>query len=609
MKTQIKNVIKASVFVSKILFKNTPVFIFIYSLMRIISAFIPAATILLSKNIIDGLIGIYNGSDSGSVWVYIIPLFVITVIQSMFYDMGMTIILFIRDKNEKFLTVIIANKLSKIELKHLENQDSLTIIHRVMQSQYSITGAFDAILSNLIIPIITFISTISIIFAYYPLIALVYLLTLIPSAIINQKQNDKMNKYSIDSIPESRKKDYHYEILTQSNYAKELRLYNLSKPMKKGFNDLWNKIILEREKIFKRGFKSLNFSTIISCIGYVGMYVYLIYKTYIGDLSIGGLSAFTGSVFVISGNFTGIIGGVLYYQRIYVDLVLAVIEFFDWKDENYESSENLQSEKFNIMFNNVTFTYPNTENTVLKNLSFIIKEGEKIALVGVNGAGKSTIVKLLLRLYEPDEGEILINGVNIKNYDVNSYRKKFSACFQNIAHYALTFAENIALSNLENIDNKDAIIITANASGLDNIQETWETKLNTPLTRNFDENGVELSGGQWQKIGIARAFFRNAPFIILDEPSSALDPKAESQIFNSFSELCGSKSGLLISHRLSSIMLVDKIVFLEDGQIKEAGTHDELMKQNGTYAQMYNLQAEKYRTDINELDEKNGGAV
>ncbi|MCL2159288.1 MAG: ABC transporter ATP-binding protein/permease [Oscillospiraceae bacterium] len=596
-KTNLKNAVKASVFVSKILFSNTPIFIFFYSLIKIIIALVPAATILLSKNIIDGLFDVYNGADSAIVWQYIIILFVLTLCSSLLNEMGMTIIYFMRDKNEKFLVAIIADKLSKIPLKHLENQGSLQIIHRVIQSQFSITGAFDNIFSNIITPVITFVSTISIIFAYYPLIALAYLVTVIPSVLINQKQNEKMNQHSIDSIPETRKKDYQYEILTQAHYAKELRLYNLSKPMKKRFNDLWNKIISEREKIFKRGFKSLNFSSIINCIGYVGMYIYLIYKTYVGDLSIGGLSAFTAATMTISGNFSMMMMCVLNYQRIYVDLVLAVMEFFSWENENDGKGENLQAENFEITFDSVSFTYPNTENTVLKNLSFTIKEGEKIAIVGVNGAGKSTIVKLLLRLYEPDEGKILINGANIKDYDINSYRKKFSACFQDITRYSLTLAENVALSDLDKIKNSDAVIGSINASGLDNIHETFEKKLDAPLTRDFDEDGAELSGGQWQKVAIARAFFRNAPFIILDEPSSALDPKAESQIFNSFSDLCGNKSGLLISHRLSSIMLVDKIVFLEDGQIKEAGTHIELMKQNGTYAQMYTLQAEKYKSE------------
>lgn len=597
MKEKISGLFKSSIFVVKILFKNTPIFIIFYALINIITALIPAANVLLSKNIIDGLIGIYNGGEITGVWKYMVILFVLMIINSLLNEMGMVIPEFIRAKNEKYLVSIILDKFSKIEIKHLEDKKSRDSIQAVMDSRFYISGSFDYIVNYIPKEIITFVSTISVIFVYYPLIAVFYLLTTIPSILINSFQSKKMDQFSIDSIPETRKKDYLYNILTQSHYAKDLRLYNLSVPFRNKYNELWKKIIGEREKIFVKGFKLLNLSTIISSAGYIGMYIYLIYKTYRGDLSLGGLTAFTAGILTVSGNFSALVSYLMTYQNIFMERVLSAIEFFKWKDENNENSENLQVEKFDIIFNNVTFKYPHTDTVVLKELSFTIKDGEKVALVGVNGAGKSTIVKLLLRMYDPDEGEILINGVNIKNYDINSYRKNFSACFQDIVHYSLTFAENIAVSDLENIGNTEAVVEAANASGLDNIQEAWEKKLDTPLTRTFEENGIELSGGQWQKIGIARAFFRDAPFVILDEPSSALDPKAESQIFNSFSDLCGDKSGLLISHRLSSIMIVDKIIFLEDGQIKEAGTHEELMKQNGTYAEMYNLQAEKYKTE------------
>ena len=597
MKTKTKNILQASLFVAKILLKSTPVFTVLFCLIKIITAFVPATTIVLSRNIIDGLVGLENNVEGENLWPQIIMMFSITIIHTLFNDMGMTIIHFIRDKNENFLSATIADKLSRVETMRLEDQDSLNTIHRVMQSQYSITGAFNAAFSDILVPLLTFLSTISVIFYYYPVIAMLYLLTVIPTTVINQKQNEKMFQHSIDSIPEARKKDYYYEILTKVHFAKELRLYNLSGPIKKRFNESWAKIMGAREMIFNNGFKLLNISTLVSCTGYVGLYAYLIYKTYSGQLSIGGLTAFVGSVFVIANCFTSIVSAVLNYQRVFVDLITAVIEFFDWNDENDEGKIPFEDCEFDITFKNVTFRYPNTDKIVLNDLSFTIKSGEKIALVGENGAGKSTIVKLLLRLYEPDEGEILINGVNIRTYDIDSYRKNFSVCFQNVTHYSLSYADNIALSDIYDNSNEVRVINAAKAGGLNDIHKAWSMQLATPLTRYLDESGVELSGGQWQKIGIARAFFRNARLVILDEPSSALDPKAEEQVFNSFSFLCGTKSGLLISHRLSSIMLVDRILFLENGKIKEEGTHHELMKLKGTYAQMYNLQADKYRSN------------
>ena len=598
MKNILPNLIKANIYVIKILFKNTPIFILFFILINILISIIPAVNIMLSKNIIDALIGIYDGNMNELIWKDIILLFTLTILNSLFNNIVLTMADFIKAKNDKYLTTITLDKFSKIEIQHLENKSSLDAIEAVMNSQFSISRSFVSSI-EIIKSIVSFLSLILIIFTYYPLIALFYLITTIPSLIVQNIQSSKINQWSIDSIPETRQKGYYYQLLTNAYYAKDLKLYNLSTPFKNKFNELWNRIIYERELLFKKGFKVLNVTTIINAVGYIGLYVYLIYKTYIGELSIGGLSAFTVAVFSISNNFNDILSSIMMYQNIFVSRILLVMDFFNWKEEDYLNSENIQTEKFDITFDKVTFTYPNTTNVILKDLSFTIKDGEKIALVGINGAGKSTIVKLLLRMYEPDEGQILINGVNIQNYDINSYRKYFSACFQDITNYSLTLAENVALSDIKNINNKSKIINAINASGLNNIQDKCEKGLETPLTRSFEEDGVELSGGQWQKISIARAFFRNAPFIILDEPSSALDPKAEAQIFNSFSDLCGEKSGILISHRLSNIMMVDRIIFIESGCVRESGIHSELIKQNGIYAKMYNLQAEKYSNEIN----------
>ena len=254
---------------------------------------------------------------------------------------------------------------------------------------------------------------------------------------------------------------------------------------------------------------------------------------------------------------------------------------------------------FDIEFKNVTFKYPNSDNVVLSNVSFKINRGEKIAIVGVNGAGKTTIIKLLLRFYEPNEGQILLNGIDIKEYSLSEYRKLFSVCFQNLTTYSMTLRENVALSDIDRASEENEIWNSIFSSGLE-FEKSSEITLDTPLTRAFEDSGFEPSGGQRQKIVIARAFFKNAPFVILDEPSSALDPIAEDHIFGSFSKLCGEKSGILISHRLSNIIMVDKIIYLESGSLLECGTHKDLMALKGRYAEMYHLQADKY-------DVKNGG--
>lgn len=248
-----------------------------------------------------------------------------------------------------------------------------------------------------------------------------------------------------------------------------------------------------------------------------------------------------------------------------------------------------------IEFRNVYFKYPGNDEYTLNDLSFKIGSGKKIALIGVNGAGKTTVIKLLLRFYEPESGEILLDKKNIRSYPLGEVHKLFGVCFQDINRYSLTLRENIAISDIDRKDDIGSVKAAAMASGADKIIDELNEGLETDMTRQFNDKGAELSGGQWQKVALARAFFRQSQFIILDEPSSALDPEAEDYIFSSFKQLCQDKGGILVSHRLSSIMMVDEIVLLDNGVAIESGTHEELMSQNGKYAEMYRIQAEKYK--------------
>ena len=230
----------------------------------------------------------------------------------------------------------------------------------------------------------------------------------------------------------------------------------------------------------------------------------------------------------------------------------------------------------------------------IDHLSLKIPAGKKIALIGVNGAGKSTVIKLLLRLYEPQSGQILINGKDVRLYPGDQLHRLFGVCFQNVPQYALTMRENIALSRLDELHDDVRLNAAAQAAGIYNTCSAFQSGMDTNLTRKFDDQGQEMSGGEWQKVGIARAFFRDAPFVILDEPSSALDAQAEDDLFSSFHLLCKERGGILISHRLSAMMLVDEIVLLQSGHVMEQGTHEQLMRQNGEYAKLYRMQAENY---------------
>ena len=232
--------------------------------------------------------------------------------------------------------------------------------------------------------------------------------------------------------------------------------------------------------------------------------------------------------------------------------------------------------------------------SIISDLSFSVNAGDYLCIVGENGSGKSTIVKLILRLYDIDGGQILLDGVDIKEYDIVKYRAIFSVLFQDFVSYSFTLRENVALSDYAKIDDDDKINEAINKSELRDIVKDWESKLETPLTRYYDENGKELSGGQWQKVALARVFFSNRNFIVLDEPSASLDVFAEEKIFRQFEQLSDNRSSLIISHRLSSIVNADVIIVLKDGKIIEQGSHNDLLNKGGYYAELFNLQASRY---------------
>ena len=255
-----------------------------------------------------------------------------------------------------------------------------------------------------------------------------------------------------------------------------------------------------------------------------------------------------------------------------------------------------------IEFNNVSFKYPGSDDYVLNNCSFIINPGESVGLVGLNGSGKSTIVKLLLRFYDPQEGKILIDGIDAKQYDVIELRKIFGVLFQDYSCYALSARENIAMSDISRLNDDVAIMSACKKSRANEYIDLWARGIDEQMTREFDDEGKDLSGGQWQRMALARTFIREAGVMLLDEPSAALDALAEHEIFLNFSELAFDRSAIMISHRLSSITICNNIIVLDQGRIVEQGKHEDLVKFNGIYSRLFKLQADKYME--NDLREK-----
>ena len=312
-------------------------------------------------------------------------------------------------------------------------------------------------------------------------------------------------------------------------------------------------------------------------------------------ITVGLFLAMSIAALGIYSSFEGLIG--IFKSQQTLQFFEFYEKFFNLSDDA-EGGETAMSGKYDIEFRDVWFRYPSTEKDILKGVSFHINEGQCCALIGENGEGKSTIVKLLLGLFTPDKGEIYIDGKRLDSYPSNLRTKIFAPVLQDFTRFSITIKENIGVGDIDALDNDDKILTSAKKTRVDEFAESLEQKYDTLLGRDF-EGGVDISGGQWQRIALARAFVGDKPIILLDEPTSQLDPMAEARLYNEFTQMVDNKTAVLITHRLGATKITDRILLISEGIIKEDGTHEQLMEQDGIYAKMFNSQKEWYKGEEN----------
>lgn len=441
----------------------------------------------------------------------------------------------------------------------------------------------------------SFAAVFGLLFLFNPILAVVMVAAAIPGIFLRLKYSEKIYSWQEKRTEDERRSYYFHWMLTGDTHAKEFRLFNLGKHFIDQFKAI--RELLKKEKLYFE--KRRAFSDFIaqssSTLAVFGSFVFIAVKTVQGTISLGDMVMY----------FQGFQKGLSFLKsllesgaQMYEDnLFLShFYEFLKIKPQILGPDIPSQvPEKIStgIEFRNVTFFYQNDVKNVLNCINFSINPGEIVALVGENGSGKSTMVKLLTRLYDPQKGEILLDGQDIKNFNPDAFRKKISVVFQDHIRYQLSAGENIFLGDPSQKDNMEKIRIAAMQTDVDKKIEGFPAGYDTPLGRWF-KGGEELSTGQWQMVAISRAFFRDAEIVVLDEPSSALDPKTETAIFSKLKKLMKGRSALIISHRYSTVRMADKILVLHKGRIIEQGSHEELMKQNGKYSKLYEAQAKGY---------------
>ncbi|MBC8111357.1 MAG: ABC transporter ATP-binding protein [Verrucomicrobia bacterium] len=432
--------------------------------------------------------------------------------------------------------------------------------------------------------------------AFNPWLMLVLLLSIIPAFLGETYFNSESYSLVFNWTPQRRELDYYRYMGASSANAKELKLFNLSGFLTERYKILSEEYFKQNRKL---SLKRAGWGTLLSAIGtlgYYGAYIFIIFQTANGIITLGSLTFLSGSFRQLRALLEGILGrfnsisqGALYLKDYFG--FFAIVPQIASPSKPRPFPKKIQ---IGFTFENVGFKYPNTERWACRHLNFTLASGEKLALVGENGSGKTTIVKLLTRLYDPSEGRILLDGYDLREYDLVELQKNTGVIFQDYIRLLLTASINIAVGDIAERENAVRIEQSATQSLANMVIEKLPEKYNQILGRHF-KGGVDLSGGEWQKIALARAYMREAQLLILDEPTSALDARAEYEVFQRFAELTQGKSAVLISHRFSTVRMANRILVLEKGEMLEIGSHESLMEQNGKYAELFNLQAKGYQ--------------
>lgn len=472
---------------------------------------------------------------------------------------------------------------------------------RISSDNRGIEGITDRLL-NIPSQLVTFLGYIGIVISLSPIVLIFLILTIALNYFLNLKTVKYEYGMNEQSVPLYRQIRYYDERIFDLKFGKDIRIFDIGKLLSSKLIDAVNR----KNQLFKKtvlyNFSYGSIGYLIEFIRIAVTYGFLTYSVIFNGMGIGDFTMFTATVFAFSGSMQGIIRTFsdIIHKNMYMNDFLEFMKIESTKKSQFRGRKISELSRYSFEFENVSFKFPGSEAYVFKDFSLKMNHGEKLALVGINGAGKTTLIKLLTMLYQPDSGRILLNGVNIMEYEKEEYFKLFSIVFQEINIFAFTIAENVALKPDSGIDRK-AVMECIQRVGLSQRINTLEDGIDTQMQKILHEKGIEFSGGEAQKLAIARALFKNAPVVILDEPTSALDPIAENNIYENINKLVGNKNAIFVSHRLSSTRFCDRVVLLHNGKLMEDGTHEELMKKNGRYARMFEMQA-SYYNDLGEND-------
>ena len=578
------------------IYRASPKLFFVNAFSRLLNAFTPVVILWVGKMIIDEIIlqVSLEDKDFTQLWNYVIIEFSVAVLSDLLGRLinltdGLLGDLYSNASSEKII-----RKTSELTIAQLEDPEFYDKLERARTQTNSRVDLMSNALGQAE-SIISMVSLIAGLVYFEPILILILILSIIPSFINEAKFSSTRYSLARSWTAERRELDYLRFIGANNQTAKEIKLFGLTDFIADRFKNLSNDYYLINKKLSLKQSLYGSLFNILGVLSYYGAYVYIILRVLAGVITIGELTFLSGSFNRLRNNLQGFFSR---FTRI-SESALYLQDYFDFIDLSVEqtSEEKIPMPKTitqGFQVNDLHFAYPGNESEVLKGVTFTLNAGEKMAFVGQNGAGKTTLIKLFLRFYEPTKGEILLDGININRFDVDEYRKRFGVIFQDFFKYEFTLRENIAVGNIDQVQNDEVIHYAASKSLAEQVVNEMAYGLEQRLGRRFYK-GTELSGGQWQKVALARAYMKDADVMVLDEPTSALDAQAEYDVFERFIALTKGKTSIIISHRFSTVRMADCILVLQDGRVLELGTHQELMGNPKLYAELFKLQAAGYQ--------------
>jgi ATP-binding cassette subfamily B protein len=592
----------------KLVWQTSPGITLAQAFLRTLRALLPVAALYVGALIIDEVVRLTQAPSPGAGlerWISSGRLDPIALLLAL--EFGLAVTSDVLGRGISLLDSLLSEKLStatsvrlmdhaaRLDLEDFEDSEFQDRLERARTQAAGRTGLTSQLFAQAQ-DLVTIASFAAGLFVYAPWLIALLAVALIPAFIGEAHFNAQSYWLNYNRAPERREMDYVRQVAASAETAKEVKIFGLHRFLIDRYTMLAANFFRANRKIAVRRAAWGSVLTAVSTIAYYFAYAYIVWRTLEGEFSIGNLTFLAGSFLRLRGlleqmlmGFSNVAGQALYLDDLF--------SFFEIEPEIRSSAGALAFPvpiRDGFRFEGVGFRYPGAERWAVRELSFHLKAGEVLALVGENGAGKTTLVKLLARLYDPDEGRILLDGRDLKDYDLFELRRNIGVIFQDFVRFHLTAADNIAVGQIDARGDRKRIVQAAERSLADEVIAKLPDGYEQVIGKRF-RTGIDLSGGEWQKIAIARAYMRDAQVLILDEPTAALDARAEFEVFQRFKELSAGKTAILISHRFSSVRMADRIVVLGDGRVEAIGTHEELLAQGGRYKELFELQAAGYR--------------